>query len=109
MQYQGRAQCLVTRSKIIEMTSMYADPFDNNKFFYTFHVDIGEQTPALGHDPEFSEKEQYLTEIRWMALDEISEKDRAHLWASGLLSIREFWDEMLSFSREVSYPGKREL
>ena len=93
---------------IIKKTSVYVDPFDDCNFFYTFHVDIGNQVPSLGHDPEFGIETQYLTEVRWMALNEISEIDRAHLWASGLLSIVPFWEEVLTWKREISYPSMRD-
>jgi len=32
--------------------------------------------------------------------------DRVFLWASGLLSITEFAEELESWSREISYPNK---
>ena len=91
---------------IIKKTSEYIDPYDDNNFLYTFHVDIGNQTPSLGFDPEFSET-PVLIEIRWMSLNELSEMDRAFLWASGLLSITQFAEELESWSREISYPAKR--
>ena len=93
---------------IIKKTSEYADPYDDANFFYTFHIDIGSQTPYLGYDPEES-KTHSLVEVRWIALDELSEMDRVFLWASGLLSIAQFAKELESWSREVSYPNKREI
>lgn len=92
---------------IIKKTSEYADPFDDSNFFYTYHVDIGNQTPSLGYDPEIGIENAVLTEVLWMALNEISEVDRAHLWASGLLSILLFWEEVLTWEREPSYPSQR--
>ena len=92
---------------IIKKTSEYVDPYDDNNFFYTYHVDIGNQTPSLGSDPGDNAKSHVLAEVKWMALNELSEVDRAFLWASGLLSIAQFTTELESWSREISYPNKR--
>jgi len=89
---------------IIKRTSIYTDPYDAEKFFYTYHVDIGEQIPSLGYDPEFMAN-PILAEVRFMALDELSEIDRAFLWGSGLLSISLFHEELISWNREISHPG----
>jgi len=43
-----------------------------------------------------------------MSLDELSEIDRAYLWASGLLSIARFANELDSLNIDISYPTKRE-
>ena len=79
-------ECNVT-GKITKKINEYADPYDDSIHFYTFQIDIGDQTPALGCDPEILPEKQILTEVRWVRPDEISEVDRAFLWASGLLSI----------------------
>ena len=100
-----REECNVF-GKIIKKTSEFVDPYDDNNFFYTFHIDIGSQSPSLGYDPEEG-KTQSLAEVRWISLNELSEIDRAFLWASGLLSIAEFFEELESWSREISYPNKR--
>ena len=92
---------------IFKKKSEYVDPYDDNNFFYTFHVDIGNQTPSLGYDPEELSETPVLVEVRWMSLNELSEIDRAFLWASGLLSIKQFDEELESLSREISYPNKR--
>ena len=101
-----KEECNVSGT-IIKKTSEYVDPFDDCTFFYTFHIDIGDQTPSLGYDPEISAENAILTEVRWMALNEISEVDRAYLWASGLISIVPFSEEVSSWKREISYPGIR--
>ena len=91
---------------IIKKTSEYVDPYDDTNFFYSYHIDIGNQSPRLGNDPEEA-KTHSLVEVRWMSLNELSEIDRAFLWASGLLSIKQFTEELESLSREISYPNKR--
>ena len=98
-------ECNVTGT-IIRKTSEYADPYSADKFFYTYHIDIGDQTPSLGYDPELPD-DPILAGVRWMALDEISEVDRAYLWSAGLLSIPEFARELDTWAREISYPGRR--
>jgi hypothetical protein len=57
---------------------------------YTFLVDIGCQEPCKGADPEFSEGEQVLVDVKWLRLSEIPERDRVYLWAAGLLCVKDF-------------------
>ena len=97
-----RQECCVSGT-IIKKTGEWVDPYDSGKSFPTFHVDIGGQTPSLGTDPEMSEY-QVLAEVRWMALNEMCERDRAHLWAAGLLSVERFWMELATWGDEVNYP-----
>lgn len=39
-----------------------------------------------------------------MKLDELSEKDRAFLWFYGLMGVEGYFDEILSWGDEISYP-----
>ncbi len=75
---------------------------------YSFLIDIGDQQPSLGHDPEFVERSQaqILVDLRWLHLSEIPERDRAFLWAAGLLGVGDFLDEVESWGSDVSYPGE---
>jgi 8-oxo-dGTP diphosphatase len=73
---------------------------------HTFLVDIGDQEIRLGLDPEFRETDQILVEVRWLALSEIPERDRAFLWAAGLLGVGEFLAEVESWGDRISYPGQ---
>ena len=58
--------------------------------------------------PNLGETERnVLQEVRWMALDELSERDRCFLWASGLLEVLEFWNELISWGDDISFPSKR--
>jgi ADP-ribose pyrophosphatase YjhB (NUDIX family) len=98
-------ECCVAGT-IIKKTSEYVDPNDENTKFYTFYMEIGNQTPLLGEDPE-SRKNHALTEVRWMSLNEICERDRVFLWASGLLCIPDIWAEVETWGDEISYPNKR--
>ena len=97
-------ECLVS-GKIIKKVSEYVDSFAY--IIYTFQADIGEQNPMLGKDPEFPENNQILAEVQWLSLNEVCERDRAFLWAAGLISSPQFTDELLSWSNDISYPNKR--
>jgi 8-oxo-dGTP diphosphatase len=96
-----REECCV-EGKLERFLSYYMDL--SGVDFITYLVDIGEQVPHMGVDPEFERQEQILSEIRWMRLDEISERDRAYLWAAGLLGVPEFLDEISNWGDVLSYP-----
>ena len=87
---------------IIKQVGMYTD--DTGVEFITYLVDIAAQEPRLGNDPEFEKHQQILVEIRWMTLAEIPERDRAYLWAAGLMNIPIFYDELSSWDDKLSYP-----
>jgi hypothetical protein len=73
---------------------------------YSFLVDIGEQNPSLGHDPELAQGKQVpiLVDLRWLRLSEIPERDRAFLWAAGLLGVEDFLAEVERWGSDTSYP-----
>jgi hypothetical protein len=71
---------------------------------FTFLVDIGDQTPSIGTDPS----DKFLTNVKWVTLAEVPERDRAFLWAAGLLGVAEFWAEVSDWGDSVSYPGALE-
>lgn len=74
---------------------------------YAFEIAVSQEQPVLvGKDTEFSEEEQMIKDVCWLQLHEISEKDRAFLWEYGLMEVKEFWDEVLSWGDEISYPKK---
>lgn len=90
---------------IIKKTSEYSDLFTDG-YHYTFLIDIGNQVPILGEDPEVKEN-PILVGIEWLNLHEICERDRAFLWAAGLISIEEFANELVSWGDDISYPSLR--
>ena len=97
-------ECLVAGT-IIKKTSEYAEPYDDTKTFYTYQIDIGDQTPSLGEDPEPQLQDNpILIGVAWLALDEMSERDRGFLWSAGLIAIKEFAHELESWSDDISYP-----
>ena len=76
----------------------------------TYLVDIGDQTPSLGQDPEVAMGEQALAlfDVQWLGLSEIPERDRTFLWAAGLLGVAGFWAEVSDWGDSISYPGSPE-
>jgi ADP-ribose pyrophosphatase YjhB (NUDIX family) len=94
-------ECCV-QGKIIRQTSHYIDGIGNDTD--TFLVEIGDQVPQTGNDPEFEREHQILVDLRWLTLAEIPERDRAYLWAAGLLYIPTFLDEVSNWGDVLSYP-----
>lgn len=70
-----------------------------------FLVDIGNQEPILGHDPELHPDDAVLADLRFLSLREIPERDRAFLWRAGLLSVPAFLHEVSGWGDATSYPG----
>ncbi len=71
----------------------------------SFLIRVSEEQDAVkGIDPEFPLDDQPLQQVRWMALSELGEKDRAFLWQHGLLLVDGFWEEVCSWGDEISYP-----
>ena len=74
---------------------------------YVFLVDVPPDCePIVGVDPEIGQgEEQAIKNVRFMKLNELSEKDRAFLWAYGLLDVDNYFDIVLSWGDEISYPS----
>lgn len=72
---------------------------------YVFEVDVPEeQQPIVGYDPEEVGGEQPIKDVCWLALDEMTEKDRAFLWSYGLMDIEGFFEEVIGWGDRISYP-----
>ena len=73
---------------------------------YVYLVDVPrEQKEIVGFDPETPEGiEQAIRDVRWLALREFTERERAFLWAYGLLDVEGFFDEVVRWGHEISYP-----
>ena len=73
---------------------------------YVFLTEVSpEQTPVAGTDPEAAGREQSIRAVGWMRLDELSERDRAFLWAAGLMDAGNFFELALSWGDEISWPS----
>ena len=73
---------------------------------YVYLVDVpGEQREIIGSDPEIQEgEEQAIKNVRWLSLDEFTERERAFLWSYGLLDVEGFFDEVTRWGDAISYP-----
>ena len=101
-------ECNVTGKIVMKTSELYEQTNEGVKCHVTFLVDIGEQNPKLGFDPECKDKNNpILQDIGWYSLEEICERDRAFLWAAGLFQVEIFANEIHSWSDEISYPSKR--
>ena len=96
-----REECHV-EGKIVRQTSQAMESADVQSV--TFLVEIGDQEPRMGADPELDHTEQILVDLRWMTLAEIPERDRAYLWAAGLLNVAGFVEEVSGWGDALSYP-----
>lgn len=97
-----KEECLVNGTNLQLISSIS----HNNHINYTFYVEIGQQEPSLGEDPELKEN-QILVGVEWRTLDSICERDRAYMWAAGLFYVEYFSRELDSWGDDISYPSKR--
>ncbi len=97
-----REECCVTGTLIRQTAHVIYSPTDET---FTYLVDIGEQEPRLGNDPELAEDNQAMADVCWLSLAEIPERDRAFLWAAGLLGLPDFFAEVEAWGNATSYPG----
>jgi 8-oxo-dGTP diphosphatase len=100
-----REECCVV-GVIIRETSRWMYLAEDVTF--TFLVDIGDQTPSLGQDPEVATGKQALAlfDVQWLRLSEIPERDRTFLWVAGLLGVAGFWAEVSDWGDSISYPDR---
>ena len=71
---------------------------------FTYLVDIGDQEPSLGSDPEVDSETPILADLQWLSLDEIPERDRAFLWQAGLMTVPGFIEQVEGWGDAVSCP-----
>lgn len=73
---------------------------------YVFEVSVpDDQTPIVGFDPEESEDNQQIKDVCWLALNQMSEKDRAFMWSYGLMRIDGFFEKVIAWGDQISYPS----
>jgi ADP-ribose pyrophosphatase YjhB (NUDIX family) len=100
-----REECNVNGT-IIRRTSLLCYGPDDET--YSFLVDIADQAPSLGHDPELAPGQKVLADMQWLQLSGIPERDRAFLWAAGLLGAASFLFEVEEWGDRISYPGEED-
>ena len=78
----------------------------NGSTEYVYLIDVSsEQREIIGSDPEIQEgEEQAIKNVRWLSLDEFTERERAYLWAYGFLDVEYFHDEVSRWGDAISYP-----
>lgn len=82
-----------------------AENYNHDRTEHSYEVSVSDdQEPVKGYDPEEPMDEQSIKEVLWMDLRDMSEKDRAFMWSYGLLEIDDFFDEVISWGDEISYP-----
>ena len=97
-----KEECGLDGTIVRKLTELY----NNNRTEHVFEVKVpDDQEPITGYDPEEAENDDPpLKEVLWLALDEISEIDRAFLWGYGLIQLEGFYDEVISWGDKISYP-----
>lgn len=78
----------------------------NGSTEYVFLVDVSDCEKAIVEiDPEIPiGEEQAIKNVCWKKLNELSERDRAFLWSYGLLEVNDYFEIVLSWDDEISYP-----
>ena len=100
-----KEECNVNGTLIRQTSHVCYAPDDET---YSFLVDIADQRPSLGHDPEVA-GQQVLTDVQWLRLHDIPERDRVFLWAAGLLGVGGFLADVEQWGNQTSYPGEEHL
>lgn len=95
-------ECQVIGTIVRQTSSVCYAPDDQT---ISFLVDIGDQKPLLGTDPDVDAECQVLADLQWLRLTEIPERDRVFLWAAGLLAESGFLAEVQGWGDAISYPG----
>lgn len=98
-----REECRVSGVVVRQTSHVCYAPDDET---YSFLVEIEDQTPTLGSDPEVPVGREILIDVRWLRLHEVPERDRAFLWAAGLLGTGNFLDEVAAWGDDTSYPSQ---
>lgn len=105
-----REECCVegTIIKLLRVEDL-TETTGSYNYYYTYLMDIGNQEPALGSDPDDPDIESpMLCDMKWMTLSELCERDRAFLISSGIMSLPDFRTEIAAWGTDISYPkGKR--
>ena len=83
--------------------------FDKGRKEYSIEVAVSDDQQAItGYDPEEAGSENPpLREVVWKSLNEINEKDRAFLWSYGLMHVQNFYETIVGWGDEISYPAEK--
>lgn len=100
-----KEECNVNGTTIRQTSVVSYAPGDEA---YSFLVDIADQTPTLGCDPDVATGREVLADVQWLRLSEVPERDRTFLWAAGLLGAGNFLSEVEKWGNRTSYPGEED-
>lgn len=98
-----KEECCVA-GRLVRPTSVVEFAPDDR--YYTYLVDIGDQPPQLGDDPDKAVGKKILADIAWLSFSELSEADRAYLWTAGLLAVAPFASDLLTWDRTPAAPKR---
>ena len=99
-----KEECGLEGTIVKKLTKLYKS--DGSKE-YVFQVNVSDdQSAVVGFDPEEPKTNQPIKDVCWITLEQMSERDRAFMWAYGLMEIDGFFDEVLSWGDAVSYPSQ---
>lgn len=96
-----KEECCVD-GRLKRLTSMVE--FGPDDRYYTYLVDIGDQSPQLGDDPDKATGKKILAGLAWLSFSDLSERDRAYLWTAGLLAVEPFASDLLTWDRTPAAP-----
>ena len=99
-----KEECGLEGTIVKKLTKLYKS--DGSKE-YVFQVNVSDdQSAVVGFDPEEPKNNQPIKDVCWITLEQMSERDRAFMWAYGLMEIEGFFDEIVSWGDAVSYPSQ---
>jgi len=90
------------RGRIIRELSRVVDR--HYERLITYEVDIGTQEAQMADESGFPCARALLTDMRWLRLREIPERDRAFLWGAGLMGCAGFAEEVEAWGDDLSWP-----
>ena len=99
-----KEECCVD-GRLIKLTSLVE--YGSDDHHHTFLVEIGDQEPALGDDPDKEPDRKILAGLAWLSFDDLAERDRAYLWTSGILTIGIFAQDLLTWGTAPLPPRRR--
>ena len=109
--FKNRSVAIVVRNgKILMERLCYKDANKGKEFFSVpgGGIEEGEspEDAVTGYDPEeVGSDNPGLREVIWKSLNEINEKDRAFLFSYGLIQVQSFYETIVGWGDEISYPG----
>lgn len=96
-----KEECGLDGTIVKKLSHNYCKDHEEHAFWVQVSDD---QQPIKGYDPEEAMDAQPILDVLWMGLEEMSEKDRAFMFGYGLMEIEGFFEKVLTWGDEISYP-----